>query len=56
MVANEKTLVDWTGASRSSLIDESLRAGLALLWRAYICTQVTWGEPVGFCLANRKAL
>jgi hypothetical protein len=44
MVANEKTLVDWTGQSTSSLTDKGLRAGLSLLWRAYICAQVTGGE------------
>ena len=37
MSANEKTWVDWAGESTSNLIDESLRAGLAVLWRAYIC-------------------
>jgi hypothetical protein len=39
MSANEKTWVDWAGESISPLIDESLRAGLAVLWRAYICAQ-----------------
>jgi len=37
MSANEKTWVDRAGESTSNLIDESLRAGLAVLWRAYIC-------------------
>jgi hypothetical protein len=41
MSANEKSRVDWTGDSQSLLIDERLRAGLAVLWRAYICTQDT---------------
>lgn len=41
MVANEKSWADWTGESTSSLIHEELRAGLALLWRAYICAHAT---------------
>jgi hypothetical protein len=38
MSANEKL---WAWESTPLLIDERLRAGLALLWRAYICAQVT---------------
>ena len=34
--------VGWNGKSGSSLIEESLRAGLAVLWRAYI-----WAEHTG---------
>lgn len=41
MVANEKSWADWTGESTSPLIHEGLRAGLALLWRAYICAHAT---------------
>ncbi len=45
MVANEKTWIDrTTGQSTSPLTDEGLRAGLALLWRAYICAQVTGAD------------
>lgn len=54
MVANEKALVDWTEASRSSLIDESLRAGLALLWRAYICTQATGANMWDFAMRTGR--
>lgn len=39
MSANEETWVEWAGESTSPLIDESLRAGLAILWRAYACSQ-----------------
>ena len=42
MSANEKDWVGWNGKSTSSLIEESLRAGLAVLWRAYI-----WAEHTG---------
>jgi hypothetical protein len=38
MSANEKL---WAWESTPLLIDERLRAGLALLWRAHICAQVT---------------
>lgn len=41
MAANEKPLVDWARESTSHLSDESLRAGLALLWRAYLCAHDT---------------
>jgi len=37
MSANEKARGDWTRI----LIDERLRGGLAILWRAYICAQDT---------------
>ena len=39
MSANEKTWGDWAGESTANLIDESLRAGLAVLWRAYLCAE-----------------
>jgi hypothetical protein len=41
MSANEKIWVNWAGESTSPLIDERLHAGLAVLWRAYICAQDT---------------
>jgi hypothetical protein len=41
MSANEKTWVDRVRQSTTLSIDERLRVGLALLWRAYICAQVT---------------
>jgi hypothetical protein len=41
MPANEKTRVDWSAQSTSLLIDARLRAGLAVLWRAYICAEDT---------------
>ena len=41
MSANEQPLVDWARESTSHLSDESLRAGLLLLWRAYLCAQAT---------------
>jgi len=54
MAANEKALVNRTGASRSSLIDEGLRAGLALLWRAYICTQATGANMWDFAMRTGR--
>jgi len=53
MVANEKTLVGWTGEP-TPLIDEGLRAGLALLWRAYICTQVTGANTWDFAMRTGR--
>jgi len=50
MVANENAWVDRTGESTSPLIDEGLRAGLALLWRAYICAQATGANMWDFAL------
>jgi hypothetical protein len=41
MSANEKAWVNRAGESTSLLIDARLRAGLAVLWRAYICAQDT---------------
>jgi hypothetical protein len=41
MSANEKVLVDWDRVSAPLLIEERLRAGIAVLWRAYICAQDT---------------
>lgn len=41
MVANEKNWADWVEESTSPLLDKGLLAGLALLWRAYICAQAT---------------
>src|SRR5436853_170200 len=54
MSANEKSWVDWAGESTSSLIDESLRAGLALLWRAYICAQDTGANVWDFALRTSR--
>jgi hypothetical protein len=54
MSANEKIWVDWAGESTSSLIDESLRAGLALLWRAYICAQDTGANVWDFALRTSR--
>jgi hypothetical protein len=54
MSANEKIWVDWAEESRSSLIDESLRAGLALLWRAYVCAQDTGANVWDFALRTGK--
>ena len=54
MSANEKSWVDWAGKSTSSLIDESLRAGLALLWRAYICAQDTGANVWDFALRTSR--
>jgi hypothetical protein len=53
MVANEKTLVGW-GGEPTPLIDEGLRAGLALLWRAYICTQVTGANTWDFAMRTGR--
>jgi hypothetical protein len=53
MVANEKTWVGWTGES-TPLIDEGLRAGLALLWRAYICAQATGANVWDFAMRTRR--
>ena len=50
MSANEKPWVERAGKSISSLIDESLRAGLAVLWRAYICAQDTGANVWDFAL------
>jgi hypothetical protein len=46
MVADEKNWAAWAGESTSPLIDEGLLAGLALLWRAYICAHAA-GANVG---------
>jgi len=54
MSANEKNWVDWTGKSTSSLIDESMRAGLALLWRAYICAQDAGAKVWDFALRTSR--
>ncbi len=50
MSANEKLWAERAGKSTSSLIDESLRAGLALLWRAYICAEDTGANLWDFAL------
>jgi hypothetical protein len=50
MSANEQPWVDSAGKSTSSLFDESLRAGLAILWRAYICAKDTGANVWDFAL------
>ena len=54
MSANENQWVDRAGESTSPLIDESLRAGLALLWRAYICAQDTDANVWDFALRTGR--
>lgn len=54
MVANEKTWAVRTGESTSPFIDEGLRAGLALLWRAYICAQVTGANMWDFAMRTGR--
>src|SRR6185295_1395039 len=54
MSANEKPWVERAGKSISSLIDESLRAGLAVLWRAYICAQDTGANVWDFALRTSR--
>jgi hypothetical protein len=54
MSANEKIWVDWSGESTSPLIDESLRAGLALLWRAFICARDTGASLWDFALRTGR--
>jgi hypothetical protein len=54
MVANEKTWADRTGEATSPLIDESLRTGLALLWRAYICAQATGANVWDFAVRTGR--
>jgi hypothetical protein len=54
MVANEETWAGWTRESTSPLIDEGLRAGLALLWRAYICTQATGANLWDFAMRTGR--
>jgi hypothetical protein len=54
MSANEEIWVDWAGESRSPLIDESLRAGLALLWRAYVCAQDTGANLWDFAMRSAR--
>ncbi len=54
MSANENQWVDRAGESTSPLIDESLRAGLALLWRAYICAQDTCANLWDFALRTGR--
>lgn len=41
VISQRNPWVDWSADSTSQLINESLRAGLALLWRAYLCAQDT---------------
>jgi hypothetical protein len=50
MAANEKALIDGPMKQCGHVNDDHLRAGLAVLWRAYICAQDTgsnvWDLPV----------
>jgi len=55
MSANEKDWVGWNRNSTSSLIEESLRAGLAVLWRAYIWAEHT-GANVWDCAVGADSL
>lgn len=50
MSANEKRWVERAGESTSPLINESLRAGLVVLWRAYIGAQYTGASVWDFAL------
>lgn len=50
MSANEKHWVERAGQSTSPLINESLRAGLVVLWRAYIGAQYTSANVWDFAL------
>jgi hypothetical protein len=54
MSANEKPLVDWARESTYHLSDESLRAGLAILWRAYLCAQDTGVNVWEFALRTGR--
>jgi hypothetical protein len=54
MVANEKAWADRAGEATSPLIDESLRAGLALLWRAYICAHATGANVWDFAMRTGR--
>ena len=54
MVANEKTWAGRTGESTSPFLDEGLRAGLALLWRAYVCTQATGANMWDFAMRTGR--
>ncbi|HEX5703952.1 MAG TPA: hypothetical protein VFX97_12180 [Pyrinomonadaceae bacterium] len=48
MSANENRWVEWAGESPSPLLNESLRAGLVVLWRAYIGAQYTGASAWDF--------
>ncbi len=50
MSANEKRWVERAGESTSPLINESLRAGLFVLWRVYIGAQYTGASVWDFAL------
>ena len=54
MAADEKNWADWAGESTSTLIDEGLRAGLGLLWRAYICAHATGANVWDFALRTGR--
>ena len=54
MVADEKNRAEWPGESTPTLIDEDLRAGLALLWRAHICAHATGANVWDFALRTGR--
>lgn len=54
MSANETPWVNWAGELTSPLIDENFRAGLAVLWRAYICARDTGANVWDFALRTDK--
>src|SRR5215213_6367168 len=54
MAANEKNWADWAVEPTSTLIDEGLRAGLALLWRAHICAHATGANVWDFALRTGR--
>ena len=53
-VSEGKPLVEWTWKSTSQLNGESLRAGLALFWRAYLCAQDTGIDVWEFALRTAR--
>lgn len=54
MSADDKLWVDFAGKSTPRLIDENLRSGLAVLWRAYICAQDARADLWDFALRTGK--
>jgi hypothetical protein len=53
-VSQRKSWADWTEESTFALNNESLRAGLALLWRAYLCAQDTGVNVWEFALRTGR--
>jgi hypothetical protein len=54
IVSQQRPWVEWSGESTSQLIGENLRAGLALLWRAYLCAQDTGVNVWEFALRTGR--